>query len=74
MKELHYPVNGVNKRVVYWLAELKDPAKEVQLSEEHLDMKWLPFDAATQLASFPDFVQMLSEYEGIIRNSLSDKY
>lgn len=68
MKELHYPVKGVDKRVVYWLAELKDSEKEVKLSEEHLDMKWLSFDAATKLANFPDFVAMLREYEEIIRN------
>ena len=70
MKELHYPVKGVDKRVVYWLAALKDPQKEVKLSEEHLDMKWLNLEAASQLADYPDFVKMLREYEEIISKCL----
>lgn len=63
-------MKGVNKRVVYWLAELKDPQKQVKLSEEHLDMKWLNLEASSQLANYSDFVTMLREYEEIIRKCL----
>lgn len=71
MQELRYPVNGVDKRVVYWLAELNDPEKPVKLSEEHLDMAWAKYARAIELANYPDFVTMLGKYEGIIRNCLS---
>lgn len=69
-KELHYPVKGVDKRVVYWLAELKNPKKEVKLSEEHLDMKWLDYKRAIEFSNYKDFVEMLGQYEDIIKNCL----
>lgn len=73
MKELHYPVKGVDKRVVYWLAEMRDSAKQVALSEEHLDQKWVNYTAAIALSNYPDFVEMLGIYEEIIKNCLAEK-
>lgn len=72
-QELHYPVNGVDKRVVYWLAELKDPEKEVTLSEEHLELSWAKYSDAIKLANYKDFVDMLGRYDDIIRNCLTKK-
>lgn len=70
MHEIHYLVNGKDKKVVYWLAELKNPNTEVTLSEEHLDMKWATYQEATTLANYPEFVEMLQKYEGIIKTCL----
>lgn len=64
--ELHYQVNGHPKTVVYWLAQLRDAAREPILSDEHTDHKWLPASEATALARFADFQQMVEHFEPII--------
>lgn len=69
-QELKYLVQGKDKRVVYWLAELRDPEKEVRLSEEHLDMKWVDYENAIELANYKDFVEMLGRFEDIIKKEL----
>ncbi|XP_055683103.1 bis(5'-nucleosyl)-tetraphosphatase [asymmetrical] [Lutzomyia longipalpis] len=65
--EMHYPVKGQDKKVVYWLAELVDPHKEPQLSNEHIARKWLPKDEAIALSGFKNFEDMVNKYDEIIR-------
>lgn len=60
----------MDKRVVYWLAEMKDPEKEIRLSEEHLEFKWVNFQEASTLANYPDFLVMLGKYQEIVQNCL----
>lgn len=64
-------MKGVDKRVVYWLAELKDSGKEIRLSEEHLDMRWVNCTNASELANYPEFIKMLGRYDEIIRKCLT---
>lgn len=45
-KEIFYQVKGKNKRVVFWLSEMKDFNTPVKLSHEHIDYKWLQLDEA----------------------------
>ncbi|KAM3956700.1 purine phosphoribosyltransferase family protein Apf [Aphomia sociella] len=61
-KMLHYNVKGKPKVVVYWLAKLKDPQKEVKLSNEHQDLKWLPVQQAQDLSGFEDMKKLLAEF------------
>ncbi|KAJ8678803.1 hypothetical protein QAD02_014590 [Eretmocerus hayati] len=49
-RELNYPVNGKPKTVIYWLAELINKTKDVRMSDEHKDYKWLPVKEACDLA------------------------
>lgn len=61
-KTLTYTVNGKNKVVVYWVAELVNPEKDAKLSDEHEDMRWLGMAEAKQLAGFIDFGEMLDYF------------
>lgn len=68
-KELFYNVRGKPKRVVYWLAELKDPNKEITLSEEHQDKKWLGLDEACKYAKYSDTIDLLNYCDEFIRKN-----
>ncbi|XP_059059665.1 bis(5'-nucleosyl)-tetraphosphatase [asymmetrical] [Achroia grisella] len=61
-KTLHYKVNGKPKVVVYWLAKLKNPQKEVTLSDEHQDLKWLPVQQAQDISGYDDMKKLLAEF------------
>ncbi|XP_005530451.1 PREDICTED: bis(5'-nucleosyl)-tetraphosphatase [asymmetrical] [Pseudopodoces humilis] len=60
-KELHYPVHGKPKTVVYWLAEMKDCNTEIKLSEEHQAFQWLKLEDACKFAEFEDMQATLKE-------------
>ena len=47
----------VHKEVVYFLGEV--PMKEVKLSEEHISFKWLKYEEAMSLISFPQGKEIL---------------
>ncbi|XP_063602440.1 bis(5'-nucleosyl)-tetraphosphatase [asymmetrical]-like [Penaeus indicus] len=66
-KELKYEVRGKPKTVIYWLAEMNDNSKEVALSEEHQEFRWLPLADACSLAKFPDMISTLEECEEFIK-------
>ncbi|KAK2914778.1 bis(5'-nucleosyl)-tetraphosphatase [asymmetrical] [Channa argus] len=59
VKELHYEVRGKPKKVLYWLAELRDPGTGVTLSDEHQDYRWAKLDEACALAQFKDLQDTL---------------
>lgn len=61
-RKLHYKVNGNDKTVVYWLAELKDAQKAPELSHEHTSFQWLSKDDAILLSGFKDFGEMLTHF------------
>jgi bis(5'-nucleosidyl)-tetraphosphatase len=67
-KTLQYDVQGKSKRVVYWLAELRDPNTPVVLSNEHQDYKWLDLESAVEFAHFPDMQQTLREANAFIES------
>ena len=58
-KELFYQVKGKNKRVVYWLSEVKDLNTPVKLSCEHIDYKWLPLDKVIDILPYKDLINIL---------------
>lgn len=67
-KILNYKVKGKDKVVVYWLAELKDPQKNPQLSDEHTEFIWLPKEDAVSKAGYADFAEMVQYFHGNIKN------
>lgn len=60
-KELHYPVHGKPKTVVYWLAEVKDCNTEIKLSEEHQAFRWLKLEDACKFAEYEDMQATLKD-------------
>ncbi|XP_033749545.1 bis(5'-nucleosyl)-tetraphosphatase [asymmetrical]-like [Pecten maximus] len=67
-KTLHYPVNGRPKRVVYWLAKMKDPEMPVTLSDEHIDFKWLKLEEANKLISqYKDMQTVFNETDEFLK-------
>lgn len=70
LAELNYEVRNRPKRVVYWLAELRNPDTKVKLSKEHQDMKWLGIKEALEIAKYEDLKQALSKADEFIRTSL----
>ncbi|KAL5005353.1 hypothetical protein ScPMuIL_018809 [Solemya velum] len=67
-KVLNYEVRGKPKRVVYWLAQLKDSNTPVILSEEHTNFKWLGFKDASELLKYNDMQVLLKEAHAFIQN------
>ncbi|RVE42261.1 hypothetical protein evm_013091 [Chilo suppressalis] len=67
-RTLEYKVNNKPKVVVYWLAKLKNPQKEVTVSDEHQDFKWLSLKEAQEISGYDDMTQLLAEfYEKALR-------
>lgn len=71
-RTLEYKVKGHDKVVVYWLAELVDPAKEVKLSDEHQDLKWLERDHAIEIAGYEDFASMVRYFDDKIKQNYDE--
>ena len=65
-RELNYDVNGRPKRVVYWLAQLKDPNSAIILSDEHTEYKWLPLNEENELRQYADMYGLYREAEQFI--------
>ena len=68
-KVLQYNVRGSPKRVVYWLAQLKDPNCSITLSNEHQDYKWLNLDEAKRYAGYSDLQTTLQEVHNYIQST-----
>lgn len=69
LKELRYQVRGKDKTVLYWLAELRDPAMSVTLSEEHQDYRWARLDEACTLARYQDLQETLRDAQQYLETS-----
>ena len=72
-KVLNYDVRGKPKKVVYWLAELKDPAISVTLSDEHIALEWAPLQDACALAKYPDIQEALKDADAYLNSTSSTK-
>ena len=57
------------KRVEYWLAELKDPNTPIVLSDEHIGYKWLNCQDAMKQSHFPEMQEVIQEAEKFIKSS-----
>lgn len=62
-EEYFYKKEGktVHKEVLYFLAETQE--EQVTLSQEHTDYKWLSFQEAMNLLSFPQAKELLKKAE-----------
>uniref|UniRef100_UPI00398F7D50 bis(5'-nucleosyl)-tetraphosphatase [asymmetrical] n=1 Tax=Pristiophorus japonicus TaxID=55135 RepID=UPI00398F7D50 len=60
-KEMTYKVKNIPKTVIYWLAELKDYAVEIKLSNEHQAFCWLNVDGACKLSKYQEMQEALRE-------------
>lgn len=56
----------VRKEVVFYVG--KAPTKNVQLSPEHLDFVWLPFDKALEKLTFKTAKETLIEAHNFLKN------
>ena len=59
--ELKYEVRGKQKTTVYFVGELARVDKEVRLSEEHTEHKWLGIEEACVTAKYQDMQKALRE-------------
>lgn len=55
---MYYDTKEGHKSVTYWLAKFTD-SKEVALSHEHQNMKWLPLNESITLTKFKEMEDML---------------
>lgn len=69
-KTLHYEVKGHLKKVVYWLAEVKDGVTP-RMSHEHQRFEWLPLSDALERAYFAEMQSALTEADNFIKLSTS---
>ncbi|KAK0413015.1 hypothetical protein QR680_006541 [Steinernema hermaphroditum] len=63
--EMNYLANGKPKKVKYWLAHLRGD-KDIQLSHEHKNWKWLQLSEAIETAKFPEIEKMLREADSYL--------
>ena len=68
--EYNFQYDGelVQKKVVFFLAETK--TKEIIISHEHLDFKWLDYESAMKKTTFQNAKNVLSEANKILSKSL----
>ena len=57
------------KKVVYWLAELKDPFTVIELSDEHIDFKWADLDEAASLVGI-ETMTVIHKAESFLKSSI----
>ncbi|XP_026667435.1 bis(5'-nucleosyl)-tetraphosphatase [asymmetrical] [Ceratina calcarata] len=69
--EIKYSVKGKPKVVIYWLAELLNNDKSVQMSHEHQAFKWLPLEEACALAQYKEMQNALTNCNDYIVKYLS---
>lgn len=70
-QELNYKVKGLPKIVIYWLAELKNCDKPIQLSHEHQAFKWLPLEEACSVAKYEELQNTLKTFDDYILRNIS---
>ncbi|XP_040577669.1 bis(5'-nucleosyl)-tetraphosphatase [asymmetrical] [Lepeophtheirus salmonis] len=56
------------KETIYFLGEMVPGEREVTLSEEHTDFKWVTLSTCSEYANFPDFILALTECEEFIKS------
>ncbi|XP_076244462.1 purine phosphoribosyltransferase family protein Apf [Calliopsis andreniformis] len=69
-QELTYQVNGKPKVVIYWLAELVNRDKPIQLSKEHQAFKWLPLEEACATAKYIEMQKALKNFHDYVLKNL----
>lgn len=70
-EELKYDVGGQPKIVIYWLAELLNQDKPIQLSAEHQAFKWLRVDEACSVAKYQEMQHTLKSFHDYIHKNIS---
>ena len=65
--EINYPVKNKLKKVVYWLAQMKDPETQVRLSDEHIDLKWVVLSEAIDLVKYETMSSVLKQAEEYLK-------
>ncbi|XP_063435319.1 bis(5'-nucleosyl)-tetraphosphatase [asymmetrical]-like [Mytilus trossulus] len=65
---LNYEVKGRPKRVVYWLAEMKNPECPIILSDEHQKYVWSTLDRALEFSQYSDMQKLLKEADNHIKS------
>uniref|UniRef100_C1BRK8 Bis(5'-nucleosyl)-tetraphosphatase [asymmetrical] n=1 Tax=Caligus rogercresseyi TaxID=217165 RepID=C1BRK8_CALRO len=57
-----------SKETIYFLGEMLPEAKDVILSEEHTEFKWVSLADYAKISEFPDFLNALTEVEKFIKD------
>lgn len=70
-QELNYLVQGKPKTVIYWLAELLNSNKPIQLSDEHQTFKWLPLEEACTISKYEEMQVTLRNFNDYILKNVS---
>ncbi|MHA1976509.1 MAG: NUDIX domain-containing protein [Candidatus Hodarchaeales archaeon] len=66
---IYFPKRGTRtivKKVVFFLVKFQ--TREVKLSSEHINWKWVSFEKALSLLTFDDYIRVLKESNDVIMN------
>lgn len=66
-------MQGKEKTVIYWLAELKDPNTPVVMSAEHQAFKWLPQAEAADLGNYQEMRDLIKSADEFLRSKFVPK-
>ncbi|CAL8138090.1 unnamed protein product [Orchesella dallaii] len=61
---LEYPVKGKPKKVEYWVAKLKAPETPIKLSDEHINLAWVPLSKCKEMThdNFHGLMEKVEQY------------
>lgn len=63
--DMRYKVKGREKRVMYWIAHLRDD-QDVTLSHEHQQHEWAPLARAIELSQYKEMEVLLREAQAFL--------
>lgn len=69
---LYKTSNNRNKRVVYWLAQVKDYNVEIKLSNEHQAFKWMSYETIIDLLHKSEMCSAIIEANEFLKSKSSE--
>lgn len=71
--ESNYVINGeIPKKVVYWIAEIKNADCEIKLSDEHQSYGWYKLNEACDIVQFEEMKKVLLQADNYIMNRIKN--
>ncbi|RNA34382.1 bis(5 -nucleosyl)-tetraphosphatase [asymmetrical] [Brachionus plicatilis] len=69
--ESNYVIDDkIPKRVVYWIAEMKNADREIKLSDEHIKYGWFRLNDACDIVQYEEMKKVLIKADAFIINRI----
>lgn len=69
--ESNYVIDGkMPKKVIYWIAEIKNPDCKIKLSDEHIKFGWFKLNEACDIVQYEEMKNVLTKADAFIINRM----